>query len=96
MDIDRVIGSKLRHLRLQRNIRLVIVAEALGMSPPKLSRWETGKYAFKASDLFVLSRYWGVTIIHLCVPVDRSEVTEDVVSELSLFLWESDAGWRQP
>ena len=88
MDYDYIIGRNLQRIRNSHRLTLRTVAADLGYSAAKLSLWETGQYHFKVSDMFTLARYWGVTIVSLCV-------TDDFNPELNLFVIEPNvAGWR--
>lgn len=53
--LDRHIGSRLRALRLQRNLSLEAVAEIIDVSQQQLSRYELGHNRLSAAQLFRLA-----------------------------------------
>ncbi len=65
MDLDRVIGSRLRELRLHRGLSQGGVAEGLGISTSSLSAYERGTRPIKLSMLGRLADHYGVPIAAL-------------------------------
>ncbi len=76
--IDEVIGSNLRTLRDRESMNLANAAETIGwfgrvsFSEAKLSRWETGRYHFRMDDLFLMSQVYGVNVLGLFIPDDKT------------------------
>lgn len=59
--VRAMVGTRLRHLRLARNITLETAAEALTISVPTLSRMERGQAPLKPGALVGMLTLYGVT-----------------------------------
>jgi transcriptional regulator with XRE-family HTH domain len=78
----RRVTSELRRLRAKAGLTLDQVGDALGMSPSKLSRVETGDRGLRVDDVSALLRHYGV-------PAKRRNELLDVVKQAS------ERGWWQ-
>lgn len=83
MDGVNPIGTKLLHLRLERNETQEQVADSIGISYVSLSRYETGQRMPKMDILSRLADHYGVT-------VDELLGREPVVSQES---WDVDTAF---
>jgi transcriptional regulator with XRE-family HTH domain len=74
LTIDQIIGANLKELIEDEGLTVDDAADALAglsgetWSDVKLWRWESGKYNFKAADLFLLSRIFGRNVIAFLEP----------------------------
>lgn len=68
------IGNQIRALRAQRGVTQETVAEALGVLPQTVSKWETGATAPDIALLPAISAYFGVTIDELFALTDEQRV----------------------
>jgi transcriptional regulator with XRE-family HTH domain len=76
--IDQVIGGNLQLLRQAESMTTAEMADALtsltgeSFSEVKLWRWETGRYRFKVTDLYLFSQLHGVNLLALLKPDDAT------------------------
>ena len=68
------IGNQIKHLRLQRGITQDIMAQALGVTPQAVSKWERGVTTPDIAQLPTLSAYFGVTIDALFALSDETRM----------------------
>ncbi|MEU1883493.1 helix-turn-helix transcriptional regulator [Streptosporangium sp. NPDC020072] len=59
--VRRVIGARLRQLRLHRGLTAATAGAAIGASESKISRLETGHRGWRRDDLLALLTLYGVT-----------------------------------
>jgi transcriptional regulator with XRE-family HTH domain len=94
LTIDQIIGANLKELIEDEGLTVDEAADALAglsgetWSDVKLWRWESGKYNFKAADLFLLSRIFGRNVIAFLEPPKevgtknkKEKVTHVIVDE---------------
>jgi transcriptional regulator with XRE-family HTH domain len=94
LTIDQIIGANLKKLIEDEGLTVDEAADALAglsgetWSDVKLWRWESGKYNFKAADLFLLSRIFGRNVIAFLEPPKevgtknkKEKVTHVIVDE---------------
>jgi transcriptional regulator with XRE-family HTH domain len=66
-DLFEFIGSRIRELREQYNggqgLSQQKLADALGVAPNTISRWETATYRPTVEDLDKMARFFGVSIL---------------------------------
>lgn len=68
------IGKQIKELRTQRGVTQETVADALGVSPQTVSKWETGATMPDISLLPALSAYFGVSIDELFALTDETRM----------------------
>jgi transcriptional regulator with XRE-family HTH domain len=61
-DVDRLVGSNVRKLRIERNLTLAELAAELGISHQQLQKYETGTNRLSAGALCNIAGVLGVTI----------------------------------
>ena len=64
------IGSRLRTLRKERNLTQKVVAEALDISKPVLSQYETNQRTPSVERLISLARFYQASIDYICENCD--------------------------
>lgn len=65
MDIEKVLASNLRKVREDKGLTLKDVVKATGYTEVSISRWETGTRIPKATVLYNLAKFYGVSIDRL-------------------------------
>lgn len=65
MSIDKVLASNLRKAREAKGLTLKDVVKATGYTEVSISRWETGTRIPKATVLYNLAKFYGVSIDRL-------------------------------
>ena len=65
MSIEKVLASNLRKVREAKGLTLKDVVKATGYTEVSISRWETGTRIPKATVLYNLARFYGVSIDRL-------------------------------
>lgn len=76
---DLVVGANVRRLRIEANLSLVELAEALGISHQQLQKYETGANRISAGMLFELAGFFALPVDAL---FEGNEASEDDGSEL--------------
>ncbi|MFI7470554.1 helix-turn-helix domain-containing protein [Nonomuraea sp. NPDC049646] len=85
IQVRQMVGTRLRRLRIHRNLRQEAAAHALGVSIAKISRMERGLTPFRREDLFTLLNLYGVTD-----PAQREILISVAVGERSPSWWDDD------
>lgn len=67
------IGTRLKHLRLERNVTQKEIALGVGVSPVSIQRFEYGTVRPSLDTLVALADYFDVSLDYLC---GRSDVKE--------------------
>ena len=62
---SKVLGERLRALRLERGLGQNQLAKELGLSNASISYWETGKQEPSASAIFKLAHFFGISSDYL-------------------------------
>ncbi len=57
----------LKAIRVNKNLTLEEVAKAIGISPPTLSRWESGKRSPRYSELKKLLDFYEISIEYVAI-----------------------------
>ena len=65
MSVEKVLASNLRKVREDKGLTLKDVVKATGYTEVSISRWETGTRIPKATVLYNLAKYYGVSIDRL-------------------------------
>lgn len=68
------IGSRLKELRKEKGLTQKIVAEALDISKPVLSQYESDQRTPSVGRLISLARFYNSSIDYICENVDVKEV----------------------
>lgn len=68
------IGSRLKELRKEKGLTQKIVAEALDISKPVLSQYESDQRTPSVGRLISLARFYNSSIDYICENVDAKEV----------------------
>ena len=66
--------ERLKSLRLQRNITQKAIADAIGVSPVSLQRFEYGTVKPKLDTVIALADFFGVSLDYLVGRTDKPEV----------------------
>lgn len=72
-DIDRLVGSNMRALRLERNLTLQELGDQLGISHQQLQKYETGMNRISAGMLPRLANLLGIEMTELFVDAKEAE-----------------------
>ncbi len=67
-------NERLKSLRLQRNITQKAIADAIGVSPVSLQRFEYGTVKPKLDTVIALADFFGVSLDYLVGRTDKPEV----------------------
>lgn len=58
-------GNRLKELRISKKLRQKDIAEMLNVAVSTYSYWENGKYEIDFENLFVLSKFYSVSIDYI-------------------------------
>ncbi len=75
-DVDRLVGKKLRKLRLDGGLTLQVLAETIGVSHQQLQKYETGTNRLSVGMLPVLAEALGVDIMEFFDGADKASSTK--------------------
>ncbi len=67
-------NERLKSLRLQRNITQKAIADAIGVSPVSLQRFEYGTVKPKLDTVIALADFFGVSLDYLVGRTDKPEI----------------------
>ncbi len=75
------IGSRLKELRKEKKLTQKVVAEALDISKPVLSQYESDQRVPSVGRLISLARFYQTSIDYICENVDTKEINIKNVKE---------------
>lgn len=87
-DYKKIIGNNIRSIRKSKGLRQEDIGKLFGKSDVAVAKWESGKTAISADDLFALCDYFGVTADEIA---GRSVITSDDREVLNAYHSLSDA-----
>jgi len=61
----KIFTQRLKQLRLEKDLCLIELAEAININQLTLSRWETGKSIPRTKDFITLVKFFGVSADYL-------------------------------
>ena len=61
----RIFAEKLKELRTEKNISILTLGKAIGVSDATICRWENGVSDIKSDQLILLASFFGVTTDYL-------------------------------
>lgn len=78
------VGSKLKRLRISRNITQQELAEEMGVSRDHVSRWESNERNINANQLIQIAKFFNVTLDYFNEKTEDQQLFETLI-ELSNF-----------
>lgn len=76
-NIDEYIGRKIKYFRERKNITQAELAELLGTTSQTMSRYESGKRGIDHPDLFLLAKYFNVSINDFFPPMSDIKIQNE-------------------
>ncbi len=61
----RVFAERLKELRNEKNVSIMAVGKAIGVSDATVCRWENGVSDIKSDQIVLLAKYFGVSADYL-------------------------------
>ncbi len=61
----RVFAERLKELRNEKNVSIMAVGKAIGVSDATICRWENGVSDIKSDQIVLLAKYFGVSADYL-------------------------------
>lgn len=61
----RKFAERLKELRIEKNVSIMVLGKAINVSDASVCRWENGISDIKSDQLILLSQYFGVTTDYL-------------------------------
>jgi len=84
-DTDRIIGSRIRFMRIARELSQQTVAGALGVSFQQIQKYEKGVNRISASKLYDLARLFNASVEAFFADLDRPSENGFIMLERELY-----------
>ncbi len=68
-EVDKLVGRRVRAIRTDRCLDLVMVAQRCGVSVPRYRACEAGTQRFSAADIFELVKIFQISVADIYVDV---------------------------
>ncbi len=93
---NNIFGKRLKALRDAERLTQAQLAKELKVVPNTISRWETGEYEPSLDQVWIIGRYFGVSITEFFPPAtDYSEPDKELVRRLTAAMREADESFEK-